>query len=137
MSLYVKVPLDLADRAELEAGLRALGVAFSAAPRGRAITLDGSLECAGEPVQLRIDPAELGLAEDLGFAWDADAGRYDLVCGEPDRPRAERRLLAPLLAEVARARLRAAGEDVALRVDADGTRRLVLGAGGPADDGDV
>ncbi len=136
MSLYVRVHLDLRDRAELEAGLRAANLAFSTAPAGRAITLDGSLECAGEPVQIRLDPGPLGLAEDLGFAWDPAAGRFDLVCGEPDRPAAERRVLAPLLAEIARARLQAAGEDVTLRVDADGTHRLVLGAGGraPGDD---
>lgn len=58
--------------------------------------LEGSLECSGEPVALRVDAGTGGAIEDFGFALED--GAVVLVCGEIDHDV----LSAGVLAEVTR-----------------------------------
>jgi len=129
VSRYQHVALAPITREELSAGLAALGLVGVWADPAVGLMLSGSLECAGEPVDLRLPAGTLGAIEDLGFILDV-AGRPALVCGELDRALLERRLLAPLTEAVAVARASdlAAGTDLELdaRIEADGTRRLLL-----------
>ncbi len=123
MSRYVRVDLPLEDRAEVCAALEALGFAHAVAgPEG--LLLDGSLECAGEPVDVRVPPEAAETVQDWGFV--VEAGRLRLVCADVDRARLERETIPALVAEVARARLAAAGHAPRIEVDADGTRRVVV-----------
>jgi len=129
MSRYEHVVLAPLTREELAAGLAALGLVGVWADPAVGLMLSGSLECAGEPVDLRLPAGTLGAVEDLGFLLDA-GGAPALVCGELDRALLERRLLAPLAEAVAVARARSLAADADLeldtRVEADGTRRLLL-----------
>ncbi|MBL9106971.1 MAG: hypothetical protein JNL82_39080 [Myxococcales bacterium] len=124
MSRYQRLGLAPLTREELAAGLAELGLVAEFAA-GDPLELTGSLECAGEPVDVRL-PAALGAVEDFGFLLSPPA----LVCGEYDRALLERRLVAPLTQAVALARARAAAAAAGLAVDeqvaADGTRRLTL-----------
>jgi hypothetical protein len=110
VSRYVEVALGEWTLAEVAAALTALGLAHQAGEQ----LLDGSLECAGEPVHVRVEPAPLDAVEDLGFRLDE--GRLALVCGELDRDRLVADLLPRLRAAVAEVRLRAGG----LAVEAEG-----------------
>lgn len=131
MSRYVSVELQIEDRGELIEVLRSLGLAFVANPDGQQIMLDGSLECAGEPVDVRLAAGVLGSVEDFGFVHDD--GRFRLVCGEPDKSLLEHELLKPLTQALAlhRAKLHAEREglEVEEHVEPDGTRRIVLKRG--------
>lgn len=130
MSRYVSVALELRNREDLLAGLRGLALAFELAEDAgaEALMLEGSLECAGEPVEIRLAPGTLGAVEDFGFVRRDD--RYVLVCGELDQGRLERELLPRLRQQVAVQRARrlaeAAGDTVEQHVEPDGTRRLVI-----------
>lgn len=127
MSRYQRLPLAPLTRDELAAGLAALGLTAEFAAAGSRLELAGSLECAGEPVDVRLPAGTLGSVEDLGFLLTAPPA---LVCGEYDRALLARRLLDPLTQAVAVARARAAAAAAGLDVDeelaADGTRRLTL-----------
>lgn len=127
MSRYQRLALAPLTRDELAAGLTELGLEFEWAGATSQLELTGSLECVGEPVDLRLPAGTLGAVEDLGFLL---APTLALVCGEFDRAQLERRLVAPLTQAVAAARARAAAAAAGLTVDehleADGTRRLVL-----------
>ncbi|NVB36736.1 hypothetical protein G6O69_02755 [Pseudenhygromyxa sp. WMMC2535] len=135
MSRYVRVDLGLAvAREELLAALAALelGVEIEqAAFVDDRVMLEGSLECAGEPVDLRLPAGTLGSVEDLGFVREAD--RWRLVCGELDTRTLEAELLAPLRQTLALARVRgaaaAAGLSLEEQLEADGSRRLRLREG--------
>ena len=129
MSRYQHVALAPLTREELSAALATLGLVGVWADPAIGLMLAGSLECAGEPVDLRLPAGTLGAIEDLGFILDI-AGCPAFVCGELDRALLARRLLAPLAEAVAVARASnlAASADLELdtRVEADGTRRLLL-----------
>lgn len=129
MSRYVRVELAAGcTREELAAGLSALGLAPAWAEIPGGLMLEGSLECAGEPVDVRLPAGTLGAVEDLGLR--ASGGRWQLVCGEHDRALLERELLGPLAQSVAASRARAAAEAAGMTVEsvreADGTLRLAL-----------
>lgn len=128
MSRYQRVELAPHTRDELAAALHELGLVPEWANPDVGLMLAGSLECAGEPVDLRLPAGTLGAVEDLGFIL-APTG-LALICGELDRTLLERRLLTPLRAAVAVARARsfAAAADLELEdsLSADGTRRLRL-----------
>lgn len=128
MSRYVSVQIEVTEREQLLEWLRNKNIEVAVAPAGEQLMLDGSLECAGEPVEIRVPPGVMGAVEDFGFVRDG-AG-FRLVCGEHDRRRLERELLADLTEVVARARLEAHAQREGLtlerHVEADGTRRLVL-----------
>ncbi|MEZ4382507.1 MAG: hypothetical protein R3A79_14315 [Nannocystaceae bacterium] len=129
MSRYVHVVTELRALAEIEAGLRALGLAFERADVPRGLSLAGSLECAGEPVDLRLAAGAAGSVEDFGWRRGED-GALTLVCGEPDRDHLEVALLQPLRRELALQRARAAAEasgcEIEEVVDTDGAVRLKL-----------
>lgn len=143
MSRYQRLTLAPLTRDELAAGLAELGLTAEWADADSQLELIGSLECTGEPVDVRLPAGTLGAVEDLGFvlgptsrpsglgsASAPAAPQLALVCGELDRTLLERRLLAPLTAAVAAARARAAATAAGLTIDehleADGTRRLLL-----------
>lgn len=127
MSRYQRLALAPLTRDELAAGLAELGLAAEWAAPHAQLELEGSLECVGEPVDVRLPAGTLGAVEDLGFVL---APALALVCGELDRGLLERRLLTPLAQTVAAARARAAAAAAGLAVEehleADGTRRLLL-----------
>lgn len=127
MSRYQRVELAPLTRDELAEGLAELGLTATWADPAVGLMLTGSLECAGEPVDVRLPPGTLGAVEDFGFVLADGAA---LICGELDRTLLAARLIAPLTAAVAVARARrfAAGADLDLEevVEVDGTRRLRL-----------
>ncbi len=129
MSRYVQVQTELRALTEVEAGLRALGLAPARAEYPRGLSLAGSLECSGEPVDLRLPAGSAGSVEDFGWRSESD-GRLTLICGEPDRDHLEKALLGPLRAALAAQRARtaakAAGLEVDEEVDADGALRLKI-----------
>lgn len=110
MSRYVHVVMGAVALDEVASALTALHVPHTCGEQ----MLQGSLECTGEPVVLRIEPLGVGAVEDLGFV--VEGGALRLVCGELDRARLEAQLLPRLHAEIARARVRAAGADAGLDV---------------------
>lgn len=130
MSRYVDVVLALPrlGREELARRLADLGLEIEVPAEGERAMLEGSLECAGEPVDLRVSPGQAGAIEDFGFRLEE--GRLVLVCGDLDRKPLTREVVEPLrqaLAEQrARARLEAAGYALEETVEADGTRRIRL-----------
>lgn len=122
MSRYVSVTLELRSLDEVDAGLRRMGLEIE---RGRdRVMLEGSLECTGEPVDIRVAAGTLDAIEDFGFVREGQEIR--MVCGELDADRLERDLLAPLRAAVVQARVEAAGMRVeAVEHAADGIRIVV------------
>src|SRR5690606_37983141 len=81
MSRYVSVDLSLAlptGHDALRDLLETLGLSVVPGP----VSLTGSLECQGEPVDLKIDPGPYGTIEDFGFVLQP---RARLVCGELDK----------------------------------------------------
>jgi hypothetical protein len=111
VSRYVHVALGAVSLDEVAAALSALEIPHAVGET----MLQGSLECTGEPVALRVEPGPVGAVEDLGFALEA--GTLRLVCGELDRARMDTQLLPRLQAEIARARVRVAGHDAGLVVE--------------------
>lgn len=130
MSRYVSVQVA-ASLDEVRAAVASLDLEVQSGPGNETLMLDGSLECAGEPVHLRFEAGTLNSVEDFGFRLD-DQGVV-LVCGDVDRNVLERELLAPLRAALVKARLeaeaKATGGTVQEIVEADGTRRIVLRRG--------
>jgi hypothetical protein len=130
MSRYVRVQLRVSELSTIAFGLQQLGIAFE---HGHdRVMLQGSLECSGDPVDLRVEAGVGGSVEDFGFCL-VDAGTQttvELVCGEIDRHQLERTVLAPLLSAVASETVRRsatqAGLEVSPFIDASGQRRLVL-----------
>jgi len=125
MSRYVHVELTGAlTLPELEATLRGLGLA----PQRGPLCLRGSLECQGEPVDLRLESGALDTVEDFGFIFEP-APR--LVCGEFDRTRLEAHLLPALADARVRDTITAAAPNAGLELEAslvapDGSRRIIL-----------
>lgn len=110
LSRYVTVELTGVTLGEVTAALGALDVAHDVGER----MLEGSLECAGEPVALRCPDGVAGTVEDFGFR--VDEGTVVLICGELDRDRLDAQLLPRLRETIAKARLSAGG--VAVEPDA-------------------
>ena len=129
MSRYVHgAATALADLDEVASALASMGLPPQRGPRG-AVMLDGSFECPGEPVDLRLPAGTLDAVEDFGFVRTAE-GPLRLVCGELDRALLVERLLGPLQVAVTEARVRAAAARAGLELEAtattEGPRRLVL-----------
>jgi hypothetical protein len=129
VSRYVQVAATAAaDLDEVEAVLATMGLRVQRSPRGP-VMLEGSVECPGEPVDLRLPAGTLDAVEDFGFVRATD-GPLRLVCGELDRALLVERLLDPLRVALAEARVRAAAGHAGLELEtvahADGQRRLVL-----------
>lgn len=136
MSRYVSVSLSVRTADELEHALgtlelspqRADGLELKAALEGGGhpamLMLDGSLECAGEPVHLRFAAGTLGTVEDFGLRLDPQGPV--LVCGEYDTKVLERRLLRPFVAAIATRRLELAGQTGTVVEEPDGTIRIIV-----------
>ena len=129
MSRYVRVETSARTLDELAAALAALELIVERGQAGARLMLQGSLECAGEPVDLRLPAGAAGSVEDFGWRRE-DTGALTLICGEPDRDHLEVALLRPLRRELATTRARAAASAAGLEVeeegDADGALRLKL-----------
>ena len=81
MSRYVRVTATVQSLDTVAETLLAMGIAFERQASG--VMLEGSLECPGEPVELRVAAGVSGAVEDFGFA--VERGRVVLVCGDVDR----------------------------------------------------
>jgi hypothetical protein len=134
VSRYQTIALSLgtSSKPELIAGLLELGLHPEQGEfADDRVMLHGSLECAGEPVDVRLPAGELGSVEDFGLV--IAEGRWRLVCGDVDRKLLERRLIDPLAQALALLRVRRAAERADLvtseSVEPDGTRRLRLRPG--------
>lgn len=127
MSRYVHIELKATSLDAVEAAVSALDLPYTRPPRR--IRLEGSLECTGDPVDIRLEAGVCDTVEDFGFV--VNDGVLRLVCGELDQAQLEAELLPKLRqATAAQAVERAAiNHGLAVRktiVDADGTRRLIL-----------
>ena len=132
MSRYVQVAATaLTDLDEVARALATLGLPFQRGERGP-VMLEGSFECPGEPVDLRLPPGTLDAIEDFGFVRAPD-GTLHLVCGELDRTLLESRLLPPLRTAVTEARIHAAATRAGLELvpTTEEPRRLILRRRGP------
>ncbi len=123
MSRYFHVTIPRVTLDDAAAALEARKIAFER-PSAR-VTLQGSLECAGEPVDLRVEAGTLESVEDFGFVEQSEG--VVLVCGELDATR----LREALAAEVSHAAVVRAAAASGLRVETesvsrDGARRVVL-----------
>jgi hypothetical protein len=128
MSRYVRLACPALSLPQLREQLEALGISHEVAGRRR-VMLQGSLECEGEPVDVRCPPGEAGAVEDFGFVLDD--GELRLVCGEVDQSHIEGELLQPLRQRLAEAEVRQMAERAGLEVervttDARGKKRIVL-----------
>lgn len=130
MSRYVHLNLDLTSLDQVADGLRALDIAFE---HGREqVMLRGSLECAGEPVDIRVHAGVLDAIEDFGFVLEERRGRPSvrLVCGELDRSLLEERLVRPVMQHVAAQAVEQAaareGLEVVRERTMDGAERIVV-----------
>lgn len=127
MSRYVRLPCPNLTLQTLREELDARGVVYETGTRRR-LMLQGSLECRGEPVDLRCAPGVADAVEDFGFV--VEDGRVHLVCGDVDREVIEAELLRPLLQSAAERRVRATARRAGLEVEKvrteDGVRKLVL-----------
>jgi hypothetical protein len=126
MSRYVTLALTVRDIEDVAHALQRLDIAVE---RGvDRVMLRGSLECAGEPVDLRVEPDAFDTIEDFGFVREGDTIR--LVCGELDRGRLESSMLPALQAEVAALQVQraahASGVQTTVTLEPDGTRRIKL-----------
>ncbi len=127
MSRYVQIELRGTTLEAVEVALRTLALPY-ARPRRR-VRLQGSLECTGDPVDIRLEAGILDSVEDFGFA--VDDGVLRLICGELDEAHLQAELLPKLHRSIAEQRLqRSVAQDglcvVGSHTEADGTRRLIL-----------
>lgn len=134
MSRYVRVTAAIPSIQAAAAALNALGIAHEHNPRG--VMLEGSLECPGEPVALRVAAGLADAVEDFGFS--VEGGQVVLICGDVDREV----LTCGVLAEVTEHCLRAIARDVpGVTVVAPPEVRITSGSergsgsGGSASDG--
>ncbi|MEM6294595.1 MAG: hypothetical protein AAGA54_25195 [Myxococcota bacterium] len=127
MSRYVQIELRGATLDGIEAALRQLSLPVERPPRR--VRLQGSLECVGDPVDLRLPAGTFDTVEDFGFALERGVVR--LICGELDRSLLDETLLPDLERARAEATVRTAAGVAGMRVtdtlvEPDGTRRVVL-----------
>ncbi len=127
MSRYVHIELRATSLDAVEAALGALRLPYIR-PRRR-VRLEGSLECTGDPVDIRLEAGICDTVEDFGFA--VEGGVLKLVCGELDHALLESTLLPKLRQATALEAVErvALGQGIHVHeaaAEADGTRRLIL-----------
>lgn len=127
MSRYVHIELRATSLDAVEAALRSMSLPY-VRPRRR-VRLEGSLECTGDPVDIRLEAGVCDTVEDFGFV--VEGGALRLVCGELDQSQLEETLLPKLRQATAVETIEraAVGRGIAVleaAADADGTRRLIL-----------
>ncbi|MGH1340067.1 MAG: hypothetical protein ACRBN8_00845 [Nannocystales bacterium] len=127
MSRYVHIELRATSLDAVEAALSTLNLPY-VRPRRR-VRLEGSLECTGDPVDIRLEAGVCDTVEDFGFV--VDDGVLRLVCGELDQAQLETALVPKLRQTTAVEAVERAVAGQGMRIheaaaDADGTRRLIL-----------
>ena len=127
MSRYVHIELRATTLEAVELALRTLALPYQR-PRRR-VRLQGSLECTGDPVDIRLEAGILDTVEDFGFA--VDDGVLRLICGELDEAHLQAELLPKLRQAIAEQRVQQSVVREGLTVvgthtEPDGTRRLIL-----------
>ncbi len=127
MSRYVHIELRAISLDAVEAALSGLSLPY-VRPRRR-VRLEGSLECTGDPVDIRLEAGVCDTVEDFGFV--VVDGALQLVCGELDQAQLEGTLLPKLRQATAVETIERAALGRGIQVheattDADGTRRLIL-----------
>ena len=127
MSRYVHIELRATSLEAVAAALSGLSLPY-AQPRRR-VRLEGSLECTGDPVDIRLEAGVCDTVEDFGFV--VEDGVLQLVCGELDQTQLEETLLPKLRQATAVEAIERVviGRGIKVRgttTDADGTRRLIL-----------
>ena len=128
MSRYVRLECPNLTVPQLQQQLQAMGIEHEVAGRRR-LMLQGSLECEGEPVDVRCPPGVASAVEDFGFV--VEDGALRLVCGDVDRAHVDAELLQPLVQRVAEAEVRQRAERAGLDVervttDPRGNKRIIL-----------
>jgi hypothetical protein len=115
MSRYFEIKLQASPitRNDLEALFQLLNLSSEWAQSSEQVLLSGSLECAGEPVDVRIAAGALGSIQDFGFRQNGHA--YELVCGEFDRTTLATTLRAALDRVFAQATVEASLRNTAFR----------------------
>lgn len=127
MSRYIHIELPAVSLDAVEAALSQLSLPC-VRPRRR-VRLEGSLECMGDPVDIRLEAGVCDTVEDFGFV--VVDGALQLVCGELDQTQLEDVLLPKLrqataVETIERAVVRSGIGVREAATDADGTRRLIL-----------
>lgn len=127
MSRYVHIELQSTSLDAVEAALSSLNLPC-VRPRRR-VRLQGSLECTGDPVDIRLEAGVCDTVEDFGFV--IVDGVLRLVCGELDQSQLEEVLLPKLRQATAVETIERAviGRGIGVReaaTDSEGTRRLIL-----------
>ncbi|MGB1277635.1 MAG: hypothetical protein ACPG77_17965 [Nannocystaceae bacterium] len=128
MSRYVRVAVAARHASDVVQALAAIDLEPQVGRPEQLLMLEGSLECAGEPVELRFDAGVCNTVEDFGFVCDAQ-GRYQLVCGEFDRALLEKVLLVPLRRQLALLGTLDAAHQLGLAAEVtetEGVARIVL-----------
>ena len=122
MSRYVNVTLPLRSLDELAAALTHMALPFERS--SNRTMLEGSLECPGEPVDIRLPAGTLGTVEDFGFTLTDTT--LSLVCGELDEDLLQEKLVQSLHTTIVGARLTAAGMTTRTVDAGDGVTRIVI-----------
>lgn len=127
MSRYVHIELRATTLEAVELALRTLALPYTR-PHRR-VRLQGSLECTGDPVDIRLAAGILDTVEDFGFA--VDDGVLRLICGELDEAQLQAELLPTIRQSITEQRIQqsVAQDGLAVvdsRTEPDGTRRLIL-----------
>ncbi len=128
MSRYISVPIQVRRQDELMAALDALDLPYEVGVQDR-LMLEGCLESAGRPVDLRVPSGTAGSSQDFGFVRDGDAP-FQLICGDVDRALLSHNLVGPVVAQLARIRLGSIDTGLEEVVETDGTRRLLVRSDG-------
>ena len=121
--IAVELPLRAVGKTELCDALAKLKLDYTF-ENDEQVLLEASLECAPEPVDLRVQSGALQNIADFGFSWTD--GRLDLICSDVDQSILERDLL-PRLAQMIVATRAAQHEelDVSVRTSA-GVSRVII-----------
>jgi hypothetical protein len=122
MSRYVTIEIDLGSLVEIRGDLEALDIVVEAT--GRRSMLSDSLECAGEPVDLRIAAGPFGTVADFGFV--EHERRIGLVCSDLDRDLLEAHLLGPLRLRAAERALHRCAEATELETEVDRAGQRII-----------
>ena len=107
MSRYTTLVLEGVTTQELHSALDALGIPSQTDSEGERLMLADTLECSGQPVDVRIASGQLDTVDDFGFRVEAHG--LELVCGEVDRGRLKRELVARLQQQIMHLRLQLRG----------------------------
>ena len=128
MSRYLHLELSHITLEELPSALEFFKIPHEIAHAGELLTLEGSLECVGDPVQIRLPSGSCNTVEDYGFVLVE--GKLHLICGEYDRRLLQDTLIHPLSQHIMLKRAQKLatknGMHIEDTLEIDGTRRIRL-----------